>query len=403
MNMKALLLLAILTLISSPLLASDFSISPEYTDVEVNSGQDLRITTSLNRLDGFSEPVRWTSSGSTAILNDSPDRVTFWIQGDLIRRPGDYTFSISATSVSDERLRRSADVHVLVISPDSPAPHFKIALDTTNFEINAGEEIRVPLHLRRRGGFADSITWSSTGASVIINDLRDPDHSTFWIPGTLTSSPGDFTYSVFATSIRGTSLMIRRGDVHVRVRTPASPREASPWTLSVTPLSCSAPQGGTCVYTINVEGARSADLVEFSLGGAPEEIMREFVPERANDTTQLTLRIPSNAPVSATPLSLIIKGLRGMTNVEKTVSLQITPGLGGGRGPDAPMTVDTTTNPSYPIAASASPSGPSSGNSSGTASSSCSLRPNAIFFPSEMICFFFLLFATKLPRFLKKK
>ena len=214
-------------------------------------------------------------------------------------------------------LLASAAVSVSSSYPATPAPVFSLPAGSYS------------------GTQSLTITDSLTGANIYYtNDGTTPTTSSTEYTGPITVSSTETIEAIAAATDYSTSA-VTTAAYTINIFAPG-------FTLFVSPVSVSVPQGGSGANTISVTDAGGfTGTVTLAATGLPSGVSASFAPGSAAGTQVLTLTASTSAPITSGAVTVTITGTSGSLSATTTIDLSITaePGIAPGSGGTTSLTV----------------------------------------------------------------
>lgn len=202
----------------------------------------------------------------------------------------------------------------LTPAPADVPPTGVISSPATNVTITAGQSV----YFDGSGssdpdGTISAYSWTFPGGS--------PGASSVPIPGNVTySSAGSFTATLTVTDNAGLT------DPHPPTRT-ITVNPSPDFSISASPTSQSAAQGGNAQYTVSVGALNGfADTVNFSVSGLPSGASSSFVPASVTGSGSSTLTVSTSPSTPVGSYALTITGATTTLSHSANVTLSVNSG-----------------------------------------------------------------------------
>ncbi len=232
-----------------------------------------------------------------------------------------------------------ADDLVFAVAAGTPTPDFSVAASPTSLAVNQGASGTSTLTIGSLNGFSAATTFSVSGlpSGVTVSFSANPvtpasggsATSTLTLAASSTATVGAATVTVTATS----GSISHTATVGLTVNAVTQPD----YSLSASPASVSATQGGSTSSTISIAPVGGfSGSVNLSASGLPGGVTASFNPASTAGTSVLTLTASATATTGTATVT--VTGTSGSLSHTTTVSL----------------TVNATTPPDYSLSASPS-------------------------------------------------
>ncbi|GAA0718190.1 hypothetical protein [Dokdonella soli] len=247
-----------------------------------------------------------------------------------------FRYQGSASSCSTGSYDESDDL-VFAVAAGTPTPDFSVAASPSSLSVNQGASGTSTLTVGSLNGFSAATTFSVSGlptgvtASFSTNPVTPASGgnatSTLTLAASSTATVGAATVTVTATS----GSISHTATVGLTVNAVTRPD----YSLSASPASVSATQGGSTSSTISVAPVGGfSGSVNLSASGLPSGVTAAFNPAITAGTSVLTLT--AGAAATTGPATVTVTGTSGSLSHTTTISL----------------TVNATTPPDYSLSAS---------------------------------------------------
>jgi len=181
----------------------------------------------------------------------------------------------------------------LTTAPADIPPTGTITSPATNVTVTAGQSVYFSGSGSDPDGTISAYSWTFPGGSPSTSSLAMPGNVTY-------NSAGSFTATLTVTDNANLT------DPHPPTRT-ITVNPAPDFSISASPSSQSAAQGGNAGYTVSVGSLNGfSDTVNFSISGLPSGASASFVPASVtgSGSSTLTVTTSSTTPVGSYPLSV---------------------------------------------------------------------------------------------------
>ena len=202
----------------------------------------------------------------------------------------------------------------LTPAPADVPPTGVISSPSTNVTITAGQSVSFDgSGSSDPDGTISAYSWTFPGGS--------PSTSSLQIPGSVTySSAGSFTATLTVTDNANLT------DPHPPTRT-ITVNPAPDFSISASPSSQSATQGGSASYTVSVNALNGfADTVNFSASGLPSGASASFSPASVTGSGSSALTVTTSGSTPVGSYTLTITGATATLSHSVSVTLSVNSG-----------------------------------------------------------------------------
>jgi len=310
--------------------ANDFSIGASPSSVSASQGGSASSAISTAVVSGSAETVALSASGmpsgTTASLD--PNNVTAGGGSTLTlvvgsaTAPGTYSVSVTGTAASASH---STTVALTVVGPPSD---FTISANPASVSAGQGGSASSTITTTVTSGSAESV---SLGASGVPNGT-----SAAFNPSTVTAGgTSTLTFSAGAPTVPGTYTVTVTGTAPSATHTTSLTLTivASDFSMSASPSSVSAAQGGSATSTIATAVTSGApQSVSLSASGLPVGTTATFSPSTITSGGSSTLTLGVGAATAAGSYSVTVTGTASNATHTTTVTLTVTVSSGISNG-----------------------------------------------------------------------
>ena len=296
----------------------DFSLTPSPSQLNVHQGNSATSTINIGETGGFAGNVTLSASnlpgGVSATFSPASGSGSFSVVT-FTASPGAALISSAVTITGSSGSLSHTTTINLTVQP--PVNDFSLSADSPT--ITQGGSGSTTVTVTPMGIFNGSVALSANGVPGGVTATFNP-------PSTTTTSTLTFTATANASlgiatiSITGTSGNISHNIlIHLTVNQVQNPD----FSLSASPASVSAAQGGSASTTVSVTplGGFSGS-VALSASGLPAGVTASFNPASTAGTSSLTFTASSTAATGAT--NVTISGTSGTLTHSTSVSLTVT-------------------------------------------------------------------------------